>query len=389
MTSKKTTKRAHVVLAEPGLHASDGHMRGELEAMACGLHSISADFSVVGWKAPIIPLPSYLNADFVDSNLEEIISALPARIGVRLVEFQVYRKAFTIARRCAKNAVVVGLTASGPFGPALAALSISKLPTSILITRHTGDLTQSRNYAWRYSFKLLAKRGCGFGTYSTAVATRMEKILPNHMALIRHLPEVIAEMPTIKPTRGESLDEVLIVSGLDSMGRRSPIKHLLEIANVPFKKVILHDPSGKFLGCNELERKHSSSVVFERVSTYFTTDFVTFLRKASAVLVAYSPSFINPSSVLRHSLSAGVPAIASRFPDSEFLVKKFGKIGELWNFNDITSLNAAMNRLIKWNNSDFSMLDAASRSLWAWANPTASALAHLDFALYTSHFTKR
>jgi len=388
MKSSGSDNRPYILLTEPGLHSSDGHMRGEIEALASGMHSIGINFCVVAWKAPKVPLPDWLDADFVSPRLEKLINTLPSRIGVRLLEFQVYRKAF-IAAQNAKNAVVIGLTASGPFGPALAALSVSSHPAALLITRHTGAANQSRHSPWRVSFNMLAKRGYGFGTYSAAVTARMQTMLPEHRDVVRHLPEVIAVTPAVGRSRSPSPNEVLLVSGLDSIGRRTPIRHLSALTAIPFRKVILHDPSGQFIGCDRLEQRHGSSVIFERVSTYFTTDFAVFLRKASAVLVAYDPSFINPSSILRHILCAAVPAISSRFPDSEFLVSKFGKIGELWNFDDIASLSAAMNRFINWSESDFAMLGEASSDLCSWANPAASASAHLDFAMHISSIAKR
>jgi hypothetical protein len=168
---------------------------------------------------------------------------------------------------------------------------------------------------------------------------------------------------------------------MDSAGRRAPIAHLTDTEIIPFEKVILHDPSGRFVGCDDLQHKHGAAVLFERVSSYFTDDFPGFLRKGSAVLVAYDPAFINPSSVLRHSLSAGVPTISTRFPDSDFLVEKFGSVGELWDFGNVESMALAMNGFTRWQKKDFDMLESSSHAIRAWANPVASASALMDFAM--------
>jgi hypothetical protein len=363
-------------------------MRGELEAMASGLHSLGVECCIVGWKPPTQSLGSTLVTEFVSPRFESLINLLPPRVGVRLLEFQVYRKAFAEVQRTG-NSVVIGLTASGPFGPAMAAVCAKNIPPTILITRHTGGAPQSRRSPWRLAFEALAKRGVAFGAYSTTVEQTLRTMLPRGGGLIRHLPEVIADTPKgalEKPTRPRG---VLLVSGMDSVGRRAPISHLMATKVIPFDKVILHDPSGRFVGCDDLQNKHGSAVSFERVSSYFTDDFPDFLQKGSAVLVAYDPAFINPSSVLRHSLSAGVPSISTRFPDSDFLVAKFGLVGELWDFGSAKSMALAINRFTKWQKKDFDMLESSSHAIRAWANPVASASALLDFAMAIRSSTGR
>lgn len=370
----------HIILVEPGLHSPDGHMRGELEAMASGLHSIGVECCIVSWKPPAQSLGSSLATKFVSPRFESLVNLLPPRIGVRLLEFQVYRKAFAEGQRTG-NSVVIGLTASGPFGPALASVCTKNIPPTILVTRHTGGTPQSRSSPWRSAFEALAKRGAAFGVYSTAVEQILRAMLPRGGDLIRHLPEVIADTPKDalkKPTHPRG---VLLVSGMDSVGRRAPITHLMATKMIPFERVILHDPSGRFVGCDDLQQKHGSTVLFERISSYFTNDFPAFLQTGSAVLVAYDPAFINPSSVLRHSLSAGVPSISTRFPDSDFLVGKFGHIGEMWEFGNVESMAFAMSRFTKWQKKDFDMLESSSQAIRAWASPVASASALLDFAI--------
>ena len=62
-------------------------------------------------------------------------------------------------------------------------------------------------------------------------------------------------------------------------------------------------------------------------------------------------------------------------------MNRFGSIGELWNFDDIASLNDAISRFMKWRESDFLALAKASHALLSWANPSASASAHVRFAM--------
>ena len=374
------TSKPGIILAEPGLHSPDGHMRGELEAVASGLHSLGVECCIVGWKPPEKSLGIALETSFVSPRFEGLINLLPPRVGVRLLEFQVYRKAFAEGQRTG-NSVVIGLTASGPFGPALAAVCAKNTPPTILVTRHTGGTLQSRRSPWRLAFEALAKRGVAFGVYSTTVEQTLRTMLPRGGDLIRHLPEVIADTPKDAPEKSTRPSGVLLVSGMDSAGRRAPIAHLTDTEIIPFEKVILHDPSGRFVGCDDLQHKHGAAVLFERVSSYFTDDFPGFLRKGSAVLVAYDPAFINPSSVLRHSLSAGVPTISTRFPDSDFLVEKFGSVGELWDFGNVESMALAMNGFTRWQKKDFDMLESSSHAIRAWANPVASASALMDFAM--------
>jgi hypothetical protein len=355
-------------------------MRGELEAMSSGLNSLGVECCIVGWKPPAQSFGATSETTFVSPRFEGLINLLPPRLGVRLLEFQVYRKAFAEGQRTGKS-VVIGLTASGPFGPAIAAVCAKNIPPTILVTRHTGGALHSRRSPWRLAFEALAKRGVAFGAYSTAVEQILRAMLPRCGDLIRHLPEVIADTPkdaSEKPTHPRG---VLLVSGTDSVGRRAPITHLIATKTIPFEKVILHDPSGRFVGCDDLQSKHGSAVLFERVSSYFTDDFPGFLQTGSAVLVAYDPAFINPSSILRHSLSAGVPSISTRFPDSDFLVGNFGHIGEMWDFGNVESMALAMRRFTNWQKKDFDMLQSSSHAIRAWANPVASASALLDFAM--------
>lgn len=355
-------------------------MRGELEAVASGLHSLGVECCIVGWKPPAQSLATTLETKFVSPRFESLINHLPPRVGVRLLEFQVYRKAFAEGQRTA-NSVVIGLTASGPFGPALASVCAKNVPPTILVTRHTGGALQSGRSPWRLAFQALAKSGVAFGVYSTTVEQTLRTMLPRGGALIRHLPEVIADTAKDALEKSTRPRGVLLVSGMDSVGRRAPITHLMAMKNIPFEKVMLHDPSGQFIGCDDLQNKHGSAVLFERISRYFTDDFPGFLQKGSVVLVAYDPTFINPSSVLRHSLCAGVPTISTRFPDSDFLIGKFGHIGELLDFGSVESMALAMNRFTQWQNKDFDILESSSRAIRAWASPVASASALMGFAM--------
>jgi len=380
MKIDRSFKLTHVFLVEPGLHCSAGHMRGEVEAFASGLLNLGLKCTVVGWKPPSRAFDKSINSQFVNSRYERLIESLPPKVGVRLLEFLTYRKAFSLGYNI-KKCAILGLTASGPFGPALAVCISGKLPVTLLINRHLGNAAQRTTSSWRLAFEILARRGVALGAYSESVASSLRSILPYHARMIRHLPEVIADIPADDHSHSKKLHGVLLVSGTDSVGRRAPIRHLTELATIPFRKVILHDPSGRFEECDQLQIKHKSSVEFERVSTYFTSDFTAFLKTSSAVLVAYSPSFMNPSSILRHALSANVPAISSRFPDADFLHAQFGCIGETWTFDDTKSLSFAMDRFLCWNESNFVKLEQASVGLKQWANPLASARAHIQFML--------
>jgi hypothetical protein len=149
------------------------------------------------------------------------------------------------------------------------------------------------------------------------------------------------------------------------------------VGEFPFAKLILHDPNGLFKGCELLQNTLGRNVEVEKVSGYFLEDYSNFLASADVVFIAYDPIFMNPSSVLRHSVCAGVPVISSRFPDFVFLENKFGPMGETWEYNDFLSLKAAFERYLKWLPEDFNEFDRTSKDLSKYLSPPSVVCEHL------------
>lgn len=361
-----------VVVVEPGLHQSLGHMRGELELFLSGLKANHVTFRVVGSRAPASPVPDDWNLVCPPSFWIYLFESLNPRIGVRLVEFLTYALAFTIALQ--KNCPLIGLTSSGPFGIALAMFCRRKMPKSLLITRHLGPMGH-RHLFWAFVFKYLLKKESHLGFYSKSVREHLAKNFPASQSKMFFLPEVASV--SIPLTRRRPQSSTILVSGLDSEGRRSPVRHLRLLKNLRFANLILHDPTGRFEGCDALQKKFARDVRIERVSDYFAEEYSAFLSKASVVFVAYDPHFQNPSSVLRHAICAGVPVISSRFPDFQFLEDKFGLLGEAWVYDNPQSLDAALNRFSKWTALKRMKFASASCKVRKWLAPPRVVREHL------------
>jgi hypothetical protein len=361
-----------VVVVEPGLHQSYGHMRGELELFLSGLRANKIPFQVVGSEKPLSVVPEDWNFCAPSENFIRFFKTMPTRIGIRLAEFCAYFFALRLA--ALKGNPVIGLTSSGPFGPALASIISTSKVSRLFIVYHLGAV-ERRLSPWRWAYRCLFASGVKIGAYSLSVQQRLQKAFPKHESQVYFLPN-LAAIPPLK-IRSKNPEPLLIVSGLDSEGRRTPIRHLKQLGALEFPRLILHDPEGVFAGVLDLEKKVIARNRIERVSRYFLDDYSSFLSQADAVLIAYDPSFLNPSSVLRHSVCAGVPVISSRFPEFVFLENKFGAIGEAWEYNDCASLKAAIERFLSWGLEDFQEFDRASKELRKYLSPPSVVCEHI------------
>lgn len=361
-----------VLVVEPGLHQPFGHMRGELELFLSGLRANKVPFQVVGSRSPASPVPEDWNLALPSAFWIQFCESLPPTLGIRLIEFLTYRLALRLSAQ--SGSPVIGLTSSGPFGLALAAISRPIAEKVLFMVYHLGSV-EKRFSLWRLSYQPLLSRGVNIGTYASTVQSRLQNIFPCFRGLVYFLP-TLAAVKLLK-RRGSRRKPVLVVSGLDSEGRRSPIRHLRLLGNLRFPKLILHDPTGRFEGCRALEKNFSSAVKVEKVSDYFTDDYSTFLSKGTAVFIAYDPHFQNPSSVLRHAVCAGVPVISSRFPDFKFLEDKFGLLGEAWEYDNPQSLDAAIKRFFKWTEREKLKFALASDRLRKYLAPPQAVREHL------------
>jgi len=361
-----------VVVVEPGLHQPFGHMRGELELFLSGLRANKVPFQVVGSRASASPVPEDWKLVYPPSFWIHLFECLPPRIGVRLVEFLTYALALTISAQM--NCPLIGLTSSGPFGIALALFFRPSKSRILFITRHLGSVGCRYSF-WALVFRYLIKKGSLLGFYSEVVRSRLAKTLPASQSKMFFLPEVASV--SIPLTRRRPQCSIILISGLDSEGRRSPVRHLQKLRQPCFTKLILHDPTGRFEGCDALQKKFSSGLDLEMVSEYFGENYSALLSRASAVFIAYDPLFQNPSSVLRHAICAGVPVISSRFPDFQFLEDKFGLLGEAWEYDNPQSLEAAIKRFFKWTPQKKLRFDSASGKLRGWLAPPQAVREHL------------
>jgi len=361
-----------VLVVEPGLHQPFGHMRGELELFLSGLRANKVPFQVVGSRSPASAVPEDWNLALPSAFWIQFCESLPPRLGIRLIEFLTYRLALRLGAQSGSR--VIGLTSSGPFGLALASISRPVADKVLFMVYHLGSV-EKRFSLWRLSYQLLLSRGVNIGTYALPVQSRLQDAFPYFRQRIHFLPTLAAVEPLER--RSPNSKPVLMVSGLDSMGRRTPVAHLRSLKRIPYPKIVFHEPEDRFEGVDKLEKDWGHKIEICRNSRYYLKDYSRLLSTADAVLIAYDPGFLNPSSILRHAVCAGVPLICSRFPFADFLISKFGLLGEQWTYGDSDSLEEAMRRLQAWEKKDFVEFFKSVKTLRAWFAPPSAVWEHL------------
>lgn len=361
------------MVVEPGLHQPFGHMRGELELFLSGLRANKVPFQVVGSRPPASPVPADWNLALPPALWIQFCESLPPRLGIRLIEFLTYRLALRLGGQ--KRCPVIGLTSSGPFGLALAAIGRPFAKKRLFIIYHLGSV-EKRYSLWRLAYCVLLRIGVNIGTYALPVQKRLQTAFPGLKDRVHFFPTLAAVEPLANKCPNEK--PVLMVSGLDSAGRRTPVAHLLSLKRISFPKIVFHEPEGRFEGVDELEKAWGHKIEICRDSCYYLKEYSHFLSKADGILIAYDPDFLNPSSILRHAVCAGVPLICSHFPFADFLTKKFGRIGEFWNYGNPRSLEEAMVRLQAWKKEDFAEFLKSVKNLRAWFSPPSAVWEHLN-----------
>jgi glycosyltransferase involved in cell wall biosynthesis len=102
---------------------------------------------------------------------------------------------------------------------------------------------------------------------------------------------------------------------------------------------------------NRLLRLPKSVKVLNEYKT--VEGFADLFVSATWTLIAYNPAFSQGSGLLAQSLAAGTPVLCSRFPHAKELFVKFGKLGELFTFEDIDDFQKAWLRLRHWTSKQW------------------------------------
>ena len=167
-------------------------MRGELELFLSGLRANKIPFQVVGSEEPLSVVPEDWNFCTPSNIFIRFFKTMPTRIGIRLAEFCTYFFALRLA--ASKDDPVIGLTSSGPFGPALASLISPSKVSRLFIVYHLGAVERCFS-PWRWAYRCLLASGVKIGAYSPSVQQRLQKAFPKYKSQIYFLPNLAAIHP--------------------------------------------------------------------------------------------------------------------------------------------------------------------------------------------------
>jgi hypothetical protein len=357
----------HVVLVEPGAHLLVGHYREKLNLWWKSFRSAGYNVSVV---CTVLPDPSLLpEVEFRALSPSKVKLALssPVPLQIFLLVFWAYRLAF----RCGEKtrAPVFGLTTSSLLPIALARVSVMGMRVpflQILMYGNAFDKVHSklRRTLSRLSLNLLLQ--CGTTLFPNTDQTRQSLLGQIHEPTQREQIITLYD-PTYIPADSISTaikqeTSVLLIPGPDD-ARRSPLFHLSESRLLdPPNQIWLHAPGRKpaDILMNRLLKLPKSVEVLTEYKT--VEEFADLFASATWTLIAYNPAFSQGSGLLAQSLAAGTPVLCSRFPHAEELFVKFGKLGELFTFEDIDDFQKAWLRLRHWTSEQWSeFMEARNR----------------------------
>jgi hypothetical protein len=378
-----------VVLVEPGAHIEAGHYREKLTLWWRSFRSAGYEVTVV---CTFPPDPSVLpEAEFqvLPPNKVKLPLPLPLPVRIFLLLFWTYRLAFLCGKET--GAPVFGLTTSSLLPIALARISVVGMRSpflQILMYGNSFDKVHSRlkRTLSRISLKLLLRRGTTLlpNTERTrqSLLCQIQEATQRQQVVTLYDPTYIPEKTISTTTKQET--GVLLIPGLDD-ARRSPLFHLSESTLLePPSQIWLHAPGRKpaDILLNRLLRLPKS---VEVLSEYKTVEEFTYLFvSATWTLIAYSPAFSQGSGLLAQSLAAGTPVLCSRFPHAEELFMKFGKLGELFTFEDIDDFQKAWLRLRHWTSEQWAEFQEA-HSRFSKAVSAEAAFARIAKYLRINH----
>ena len=376
-----------VVLVEPGAHLEAGHYRDKLNLWWKSFRSAGYDVSVV---CTLLPDPSYLpGVEFraLSRNKVKLALSAPARLQIFLLLFWAYRLAFLCGEK--KGAPVFGLTTSSLLPIALARASVMGMRVpflQILMYGNTFDKIHSKlkRTLSRLSLKLLLQ--CGTTLFPNTERTRQTLLGQIHEPTQREQIITLYD-PTYIPadslsTATKQETSVLLIPGPDD-ARRSPLFHLSESRLLdPPNEIWLHAPGRQpaDMLMNRLLRLPKSVKVLTEYKT--VEEFADLFVSATWTLIAYNPAFSQGSGLLAQSLAAGAPVLCSRFPHANELFVKFGKLGELFTFEDIDDFQKAWLRLRQWTSKQWTEFKEARNRF------SKAVSAEAAFDRVTKHLTR-
>lgn len=370
-----------IVLVEPGAHIETGHYREKLALWWKSFRSAGYEVSLF---CTLPPDPGVLpEAEFqaLSPNKVKLALALPLSLRIFWLLFWTYRLAFLYGKQT--GAPVFGLTTSSLLPIALARISVGDMRgpfLQILMYGNSFDKVHSRlkRTLSRISLKLLLRSG----TTLLPNTERTRQSLLGHIHEPRQRRQVVTLYdPTYLPeetisTATKQEAGVLLIPGPDD-ARRSPLFHLSTSRLLePPNQIWLHAPGRKpaDILVNRLLKLPKSVEVLTEYKT--VEEFTHLFASATWTLIAYNPAFSQGSGLLAQSLAAGTPVLCSRFPHAEELFVKFGKLGELFTFEDIDDFQKAWLRLRRWTSEQWADFHEA-RSRFSKAVSAEAAFAKI------------
>lgn len=363
-----------LILVEPGAFLLQGHYREKLILWVKALQSVGRSISVICWEAPSGDFLADIEFVPVPILVRKVASLFPHRLYVLWAMFWTYFFAFQKA--VAEGSSVLGLTTSTllPVAAARAAFRSHTL--------HFGQILMYGNsfdtvWPWRarmarWSLLSLLRSGAAIlpntKRTQTMLASQVESPALRSRIVTVYDPVYLAKKPA--PDGEKPLDRMLLVPGLDDT-RRTPLAHL-EAGRLDPAPLTLHIHASALSDERTEEiRARVSALAGEAIisSTYLDQEgLFDLFASASCSLLAYKPSLSQGSGFLVQSIVSGTPVLCSRFPHAEEIFAEFGRLGELFEFENMDDFRSAWARLRKWGANEWAQFHTARTLLMEQVN---------------------
>lgn len=381
--------KREVILVEPGAHLTYGHYQEKLGLWAGAFRAADWSVSVTCWQVPEEGRLDDVDY-FATPALPALLSRLlPYRVRVLWMVFATYLLAFRRAMRGESH--VLGCTTSSLL-PVTAARTLSRINGRLFaqIVMYGDMFDQQSPRARRLArWSLVNLLGAGSAVLPNTMRTRskfIEQVEDTSLhARIKTLYDPIYISPKHVPDEVKSPELPFLICGLDG-GRRTPLAHLERARLDPAPHHIqFHLP-----GCTPEDQVgvRSKGAPFASkvsVSTGYLIrdDLHDLCACASCCFLAYHQSASQGSGFLAQSLIAGTPVLSSRFPHALELFEQFGRLGELFEFDNPDSLRNAWSRLRDWGLQQWAEFHAARRQLTEQVDPHKHATTIIQLFQHT------
>ncbi len=259
-----------------------------------------------------------------------------------------YFFAFKMSKK--KRASVLGLTTYSPLVIAIASIFNLPIENWSQIIMNSGLTIKNSKYFFKkkesFALKFLSKKGCMLLPNLDFTVNKVKKELGLKNVYFLNDPIYFKEKSL---NNKFNMQNIVLVSG-DEDWRRTPLLHIdRSDLKTKIHKLILH---GKFLNKDTYKLKSVDKI--DCIDNYFNSeDLFDFYFKAKFCFIVYSYKFLGGSSNFALSILAGTPVLASEFLYAKEVFEKYGKIGEMFEYENIRSFEQAWERLVNWSEDDW------------------------------------